>query len=136
MKVKLSDLAQAMAQSDVRQSYVDISQGRVIMVEDELGEEETLSHIFDIEDDWENFIPIPNVLDDGKRELMLAFARTMQPATCERLESALQGHGGEARFLRTVHRLFLQPRWDRYFFEHLVTVAQDFCEENNIEYED
>ena len=56
MKVNLQELAKALAQSDMHQGYIDIESGRVILMQDDLGEEEALNHVFEIEDDWEHSI--------------------------------------------------------------------------------
>ena len=52
MKVNLQELARALSQSDMHQGYIDIASGKVIIMRDDLGEEETLNHVFEIEDDW------------------------------------------------------------------------------------
>lgn len=134
MKVKLKDLAHAMALSDRQQSYVDIKKGAVVIV-DELSEEETLSHIFEIEDDWENYIPVPNIIDEGKIDTMKDFASKLPLAARERLEKCLIGAGGETRFMREVQHLLLKNSWDKFFFTHLENVARDWCEENALDYD-
>ena len=66
MKVDLNELAAAFAQSDVRQGYVDLRQGKVILMDEDMAEEDTLHHAFDMEDDWEHYIPLPNVVDEDE----------------------------------------------------------------------
>ena len=53
MKVDLKDLAAAFAQSDVRQGYVDIRAGKVVMMADDMAEEEAMHHAFAMEEDWD-----------------------------------------------------------------------------------
>ena len=89
MKVDLKDLAAAFAQSDVRQGYVDIRAGKVVMMADDMAEEEAMHHAFAMEEDWEHYIPIPNVMDEDETAMMHAFAshdraRTSKSA-CARL---------------------------------------------------
>ena len=51
MKVDLRELATAFAQSDVRQGYVDIRAGKVVMMADDMAEEEAMHHAFAMEED-------------------------------------------------------------------------------------
>lgn len=137
MKVKLEDLAAAMRESDVRQIYVDIAQGKVILLDEDMGEEEALNHVFDIEDDWEHYIPVPNVIDDDLPAIMQGFAETCKrEETKERLLEALKGPGAVARFYHQVKHLLLKKAWEDYLDERLVEIARDWCEENQLEYED
>ena len=76
MKVDLKDLAAAFAQSDVRQGYVDIRAGKVVMMADDMAEEEAMHHAFAMEEDWEHYIPIPNVMDEDETAMMHAFAES------------------------------------------------------------
>lgn len=94
MKVDLNELAAAMAQSDVRQGYVDIARGKVILMQDDMGEEDALNHAFDIEEDWEHYLPLPNVIDECEHEMMQAFAASREREDVrERLEDILAGSG-------------------------------------------
>ena len=137
MKVKLEDLAAAMRESDVRQSYVDIAKGKVILVDEDMGEEEALDHVFDIEEDWEHYIPLPNVIDDDLPAIMRGFAETCpREDTKARLLAALEGPGAVARFHHQVKHLLLKPVWESYLNEQLIAIARDWCEENQLEYED
>ena len=94
MKVDLKDLAAAFAQSDVRQGYVDIRAGKVVMMADDMAEEEAMHHAFAMEEDWEHYIPIPNVMDEDETAMMRAFAESrLREDVKERLLTALQGAG-------------------------------------------
>lgn len=138
MKIQLDELAKALAQSDVRQGYVDLAKGKVVVMADkDMAEEDILNHVFDIEDDWEHYIPLPNVVDGEEREVMQAFAEAQENAgTKERLLSALKGMGGTSRFLRQIRHLLLQKKWEAYLQQHFLAVARDWCEENAVEYEE
>lgn len=137
MKVKLQDVARAMAQSDVHQGYVDLVNGKVVVMKDELAENEVLNHIFDIEDDWEHYVPLPNVVDETERDVMEAFVAKQEKAEVKaRLQKALSGIGGTSRFLREVRHLLLQKDWDAFLAQHFLAVARDWCEENAIAYEE
>ena len=136
MKIKLEELAAAMAQSDVRQSYVDIAKGKVIVVADDMDEEQALEHVFTIEEDWEHYIPVPNVIDEDLRDFMQGFADSREREDVkERLLTALQGSGAMTRFNHQVRHLLLKTAWEKYLQAQLIEVARDWCEENALEYE-
>ena len=98
MKVDLKELAAAFAQSDVRQGYVDIRAGKVVMMADDMAEEEAMHHAFAMEEDWEHYIPIPNVMDEDETAMMHAFAESRpREDVKERLLTALQGAGAVTR---------------------------------------
>ena len=136
MKVKLQELAQVLAQSDMHQGYIDIGSGRVIIMKDDLGEEEQLDHVFDIEDDWEHYLPLPNVVDSEVHNLMEKFAQAQKEEFRVRLQEVLQQPGAQLKFRQQVKRLFLKPAWENFQQEFFRGVARDYCEENALEYEE
>ncbi|HBT78669.1 MAG: hypothetical protein II145_04665 [Selenomonas sp.] len=135
MKIKLDELARALEQSDVRQGYVDIQKGRVILL-DEVTDENALDHVFEIEDDFEHFVPLPNLYDSEEKDTMRDFAAAQQEATRQRLEEALQGPGSTARFRQQVRHLFLLPAWQAFLHQHFLETARWWCEENQLDYEE
>lgn len=135
MKVDLKDLVAAFAQSDVRQGYVDIRAGKVVMMADDMAEEEAMHHAFAMEEDWEHYIPIPNVMDEDETAMMHAFAESRpREDVKERLREALQGTGAVTRFRHQVRHLLLKPAWEAFKQDYLMQVARDWCEENDVEY--
>ena len=137
MKIRLNELADALAQSDVRQAYVDIANGKVVVMQEDMNEEEALDHVFDIEEDWEHYIPLPNIIDGEEREVMRSFAEAQQRADVkERLLAVLLGAGAASRFQREVRYLLLKPAWEDFLQAHFVEAARDWCEENALEYEE
>ena len=106
MKVDLKELAAAFAQSDVRQGYVDTAAGKVIMMADDLAERDAMHYAMVMEEDWERYIPIPNIMDGDEAAMMRAFAESRpREAVKERLLTALQGAGAVTRFRRQVRHL-------------------------------
>lgn len=137
MKIKLKELAAAMRESDVRQGYVDIAQGKIILLDEDMGEEEALDHVFDIEEDWERYIPLPNVIDEDMPAIMRGFAESCtREDTKARLQESLQGPGAVTRFNHQVKHLLLKLVWEKYLNEQLIIIARDWCEENQLEYEE
>ncbi|MCR5758436.1 MAG: UPF0158 family protein [Selenomonas sp.] len=136
MKVKLMELAQALSQSDMHQGYIDIESGKVITLQDDLGEEDTLNHVFEIEDDWEHYIPLPNAVDSEERNLMESFASAQRDEVRERLQKILQQPGAQLKFRQQVKHLLLQAAWEKFQQAYFLQVARDYCEENDLAYED
>ena len=135
MKVDLKELAAAFAQSDVRQGYVDTAAGKVIMMADDLAERDAMHYAMVMEEDWERYIPIPNIMDGDEAAMMRAFAESRpREAVKERLLTALQGAGAVPRFRRQVRHLLLQPAWESFKQDYLMQAARDWCEENAVEY--
>ena len=136
MKVNLQELAKALAQSDMHQGYIDIESGRVILMQDDLGEEEALNHVFEIEDDWEHYIPLPNAVDSEEHNLMESFAAAQREDVKERLQEILQKSGAQLKFRQQIKHLLLKPAWEKFQQESFLNVARDYCEENDLEYEE
>jgi uncharacterized protein YrzB (UPF0473 family) len=136
MKVNLQELAKALAQSDMHQGYIDIESGRVILMQDDLGEEEALNHVFEIEDDWEHYIPLPNAVDSEEHNLMESFAAAQREDVKERLQEILQKSGAQIKFRQQIKHLLLKPAWEKFQQEYFLNVARDYCEENDLEYEE
>ena len=137
MKIKLRDLAKAMAKSDVHQGYVDIKLGKVIIMQDDMAEADTLDHIFDIEDDWQHYIPLPNVIDNEAHAIMLGFIEKQARADIkDRLLVAMNSTGVAIKFQQQVRHLLLKSAWENYQQEYFMAAARDWCEENDLEYEE
>ncbi|WP_037352309.1 UPF0158 family protein [Selenomonas sp. FC4001] len=136
MKVNLQELAKALAQSDMHQGYIDIESGRIILMQDDLGEEEALNHVFEIEDDWEHYIPLPNAVDSEEHNLMETFAAAQREDVKERLQEILQKSGAQIKFRQQIKHLLLKPAWEKFQQEYFLNVARDYCEENDLEYEE
>ena len=126
MKVDLKELAAAFAQSDVRQGYVDTAAGKVIMMADDLAERDAMHYAMVMEEDWERYIPIPNIMDGDETAMMHAFsASRSREDVKERLFESLKGAGAVTRFRRQVRHLKQ---------DYLIQAARDWCEENAVEY--
>lgn len=136
MEINLHELARALEQSDVRQGYVDLEKGEVILLRDDMDEAEAEAHVFEIEEDWEHYLPLPNLLDEREREIMLSFAASAREGVRERLQEALQGAGASTRFRHQVKRLLLQKAWEEHFRQSMLEAAREFCQENDLAYKE
>lgn len=137
MKINLPELARALAQSDVKQGCIDIENGTVMLLNDEMDDEAAADYVFDIEDDWEHYLPLPNAVDEHERRLMQEFASSREHEEVrERLLHGLAGPGGASRFRHQIKRLLLKPAWEAFWAEGFLDIARDLCEENGLEYEE
>ena len=135
MKVDLKELAAAFTQSDVRQGYVDTAAGKVVMMADDLAERDAMHYAMVMEEDWERYIPIPNIMDEDETAMMHAFAASRpREDVKERLFESLKGAGAVTRFRRQVRHLLLKPAWESVKQDYLMQAARDWCEENAVEY--
>ena len=96
---------------------------------------DVLEHVFSVEDDWENYVPIPNVYDGNEREIMAGFAEKLEAPQREELLGALKGSGAVGRFHRQIRRLRLAEEWENFQEEWFHALAQEWCEENALAYE-
>ena len=112
------------------EGYADKPAGR------EETEEERLSQVFSVEDDWQRYIVLPDIYEE-LRSFMKAFAKDCDdPAGREALLGALAGPGAISRFERQLRRLALAKQWQAYRRDQLWELARDWCEENALEYEE
>lgn len=135
MKVKLEELAAALLKSDRLQGYIDLTRGKTVLLDSDMDESAREEHVFEIEEDWEHYIPLPNAVDEHEREIMRSFAALQEEELRSRLELALKGAGGASRFRREVRHLLLKKSWEEHQLREMLKIARDFCEENAIEYE-
>jgi len=136
MKVNLQELARALSKSDMHQGYIDIASGKVIIMRDAPGEEEALNHVFEIEDDWEHYIPLPNIADSEGHNLMESFAAVQRDEVKIRLQEILRQPGAQLKFHQQIKHLLLKSVWEKFQQEYFLNIARDYCEENDLEYEE
>ena len=136
MKVNLQELARALSKSDMHQGYIDIASGKVIIMRDAPGEEEALNHVFEIEDDWEHYIPLPNIADSEGHNLMESFAAVQRDEVKTRLQEILRQPGAQLKFHQKIKHLLLKSVWEKFQQEYFLNIARDYCEENDLEYEE
>lgn len=135
MKVSFQEMLRAFEKSDRQQSYVDLSEGRVVYLPvNPDSEAELLDSIFSIEEDWQRYVPVPNVLEEQEHDMMEAFARTQAGDIQRRLLDTLQGTGAIAHFQSQVKRLLLRDAWEKHCRDYRENLVRLWCEENHIPY--
>lgn len=139
MNVKLSDIADALERSDVMQSFIDTKTGRVIVMgtdfDAEPKDDEAYPDAFQIEEEWERYVVLPNIYDD-ERAIMEDFAKNTGGEAGKHLLMALKGHGGVPRFERAARKQGLYDTWANFFRMRLLEIARDWCEEYDVKYDE
>ena len=140
MNISLKELAQAIARSDVVQSYVDLKEGRVISLPDAPADADDDTAAFEyamqLEEDYERYIPLANLYDGIEPDAMQAFADAQPQAMKERLCAVLAAPGAAPHFRQQVRYLLLERKWRSFLREYVRKAARSFCEENDITYEE
>ena len=87
-----------------------------------------------LEEDWQRYVPLPDLYDAEIRSIMQAFAEKAPQKAHAALGEALSGASARLRFRRTVQRLSLEAAWQAHLSASLLMLARDWCEENAIAY--
>ena len=143
MEISLQELAAALEKTDVLQGYADTRDGRIILMgEDESDarteaasrEEERMERLLSIEEDWQRYVPLPDIYNAEIRSIMQTFAEKAPQEARAALEETLRGTSARLRFRRAVQRLSLAAAWQAHLSSSLFALARDWCEENAIAY--
>ena len=146
LRIRLNELVNAFLRSDEAIGYVDIEQGRVIFMGDDApgggidydaDDEAQLSRAMDMEDNWERYVALPNIEDYEMKAQLVSFAGQLEDdVKKEKLFDSLHGVGAITRTKRLIKNLSLDEEWARYRTRCMMALAREFCEENQIEYEE
>ena len=139
LEISLQELAAVLEKTDVLQGYADTRDGRIILMgEDESDaasrEEERMERLLSIEEDWQRYVPLPDIYDAEIRSIMQTFAEKTPQEARAALEESLRGASARLRFRHTVQSLSLAAAWQAHLSSSLLALARDWCEENAIAY--
>ena len=143
LEISLQELAAALEKTDVLQGYADTRDGRIILMGEEESdaraeaasrEEAHMERLLVLEEDWQRYVPLPDLYDAEIRSIMQAFAEKAPQEARAALEETLRGASARLRFRRTVQRLSLEAAWQAHLSSSLLMRARDWCEENAIAY--
>ena len=93
-----------------------------------------MERLLSIEEDWQRYVPLPDIYDAEIRSIMQTFAEKASQEARAALEETLRGASARLRFRRTVQRLSLEAAWQAHLSSSLLMLARDWCEENAIAY--
>lgn len=151
-KVKLSKILEGMEmQSDDHLVFVDLKAGEVVsLLRDFLrGAEdgksfaglpdwqiEQLELAYDLIEHEDNYLPLPTEFDIHEYSLIEDFCYTVENSKAQdALFYAIRGKGAFRRFKDKIIDLDLDQAWYDYREQRYKQIAIEFCEMNNLEYE-
>ena len=143
MEISLQELSAALEKTDILQGYVDTREGRILMIEEDVAasldkaaqrEEAHMESVLAIEEDWQRYVPLPDIYDAELRSIMQTFAEKVPQEARAALEETLRGTSARLRFRRAVQSLSLAAAWQAHLSSSLLALARDWCEENAIAY--
>ena len=136
MKVKLSDIIDAIEMTDLYSEYfLDKETGKVEWVSDMAMTQEEQEEVYDRLDEH-GFYRLPTSFDIHDYDIMEEFVYTLSGSARDKLASAIQGKGTFRRFKDTVIRLGIDQEWYDFQSAEYKRKAARWCEDNGIEYEE
>ena len=130
LEISLQELAAALEKTDVLMGEEESD----AQAEAASREEERMERLLVLEEDWQRYVPLPDLYDAEIRSIMQAFAEKAPQEARAALEEILRGASARLRFRRTVQRLSLEAAWQAHLSSSLLMLARDWCEENAIAY--
>ena len=153
IRVKLNDIIEGLEfESDERNSFLDKRTGEVVSISEE--EMQAAEDDEPIEDfpDWQqdlvriakeivdetgNYIALPTKFDIDEYSIMEKFCLSLNDSEMsDTLYSLIKGSGAFRRFKDAVHEYDIADDWYKYRNNALKEVAIEWCQENDIEFED
>jgi hypothetical protein len=154
VRVKLSQIIEGMEfRSDEKEFYLDTNTGKVILLTpDEMSAGDEDDPVEDYPD-WQqesveaarslargkddHLVELPTKWDVNDYQMMEDFCLALpEEQTRSTLYGAIQGKGAFRRFKDTLQRLDLADKWYSYRTKRFKTVAIEWCDANEIPYED
>jgi len=90
-----------------------------------------------LNDCHKNYLPLPSKFDVHEYRIMENFCFSVQDEEiCETLCNAIRGGGAFRRFKDCIYRFEIADNWYKYRAEVLKEMAIDWCDANDIAYED
>lgn len=136
MKVKLSDILEAFELNDRYSKYfLDQETGEVVQVNDMMMTQDEKDETYDRLDEH-GFYRLPTSFDIRDYDIMDAFVDTLSGTRREKLLTAISGRGAFGNFKNQIRALGIQQQW--YDFQAAVykRKAIEWCEENELEWEE
>ena len=144
-EVSLAAIAAKLEKIDLWQIYFDTQAGAFVeFLEEydeeaspEMTEEQILQYAFEVEDNWERYVPLPNAYDIDEHSIMKTFAvQQEKPEIKEKLLEALNGSAALRHFRQQIKELGLETAWLEQRQQGFLQIARQWCLENGILYEE
>ncbi len=144
-EVSLAAIAAKLEKIDLWQIYFDTQTGDFVEFPEEydeeasteMTEEQILQYAFEVEDNWERYVALPNAYDIDEHSIMKTFAVQQEdPAIKEKLLEALKGSASLRHFRRQIKEFGLESLWLEQRQKGFLQIARQWCLENGILYEE
>ncbi|GAJ02950.1 unnamed protein product, partial [marine sediment metagenome] len=91
----------------------------------------------EIIDETGNYIDLPTKFDIHEYRIMEKFCLSLNDdEMCDTLYSLIKGSGAFGRFKNAIHEYDIADDWYKYRNDALKEIAIEWCQENDIEFED
>jgi hypothetical protein len=152
MKVRLTSIVEGIEfQGLESHSYLDLESGEVVLIaDDEISAaeydddisnqadwyKEAIAQAREFLENQNRYIALPSKYDLNEYRIMENFVYAI-PIEEQREEmlSLIQGKGAFSRFRRGIERFLLKDGWYRYRDKEITKFVEEWCQENEIEYE-
>jgi len=153
IRAKLADIIEGLeSQSDESHSFLNKKSGEVVFITDEeLNAAEENEPVEDFPD-WQqdpvriareivaetgDYIPLPTKFDIDEYRIMESFCLSLEDREIsDALYGLISGSGAFRRFKDAIHQYDIADKWYSYRNNALKEIAIEWCEENNIEFDD
>ncbi|KAB8125834.1 hypothetical protein F9U64_21510 [Gracilibacillus oryzae] len=100
-------------------------------------QQEQMELAYDIIENDDNYLDLPTEFEIHEYSMMEDFCFTIEnPAFQNKLLHTIRGKGAFRRFKDKINELDIEQDWYAYRDECYKQIAREFCEKNNLEYED
>ena len=135
MKVKLSDIIDAMEMEDQYSEYfLDKKTGKIEYVNDMVMTQKEKEEVYDMLDEH-GFYSLPTSFDIREYDLMEDFIGGMPEGVQGRMYDAIQGRGAFRRFKDMLFEMGIEQAWYDFKDDAYKRKAARWCKENGLDYE-
>lgn len=136
LKVKLSDIILAMETADqYTENFIDAETGELVWISDMMMSPDEIEEVTSQLDEH-GFYRLPTSFDIREYDMMEEFVYSLPEPAQSRLERAIRGKGAFRRFHDTICQLGVDSQWYEYQESEYRKKAIEWCEENELEYEE
>lgn len=136
MKVKLTDIIDAIEMTNESSEYfLDMETGEIVWIDDWAMDQEEAEEISERLDEH-GFCRLPTENDIHEYSIMEEFVDTLSGSAYNRLSRAIRGRGAFRRFKDDIIEMGIEQDWYDFLSAAYKHIAIEWCEENNIEYDE
>ncbi len=136
MKVKLSDIIEAIEMTSQDSEYfLDKETGKIIWCNAEVMEKDELEEVGEYLDEHD-CCRLPTSYEIHDYSIMTEFTQNLSGENFDKLTVALRGRGAYRNFRNTIRYLGIEQQWYAYRDNAYKRIAIEWCNDNNIEYEE